>query len=159
MQKTSHGTADRAEPGSWCSTARRAIQSARLTGRLFSARQSKARRLETIKDTLDEAFEDTARADDQSESDAFLDPAVASRNVPRKASDVGEFDRGSGERVVLFAPRPVAEAALLREDIKRGATIRRSRGRRRRFRWLTDNAGTIVFVIGLLVLAWFVGAG
>lgn len=160
MQKTSHRRADRSASGFWLSTARRAIESARLTGRLFSGKDGEARPArEAIAESVDEAFEDTPRADGQSEPDAFLDLPAASRNVARRPSTIGNSGRRCSDRVVLFVPGAVTEADLLRENLARGEAIRRHRRRRKRFRWLADNAGTIVFVIGLFVLVWFVGAG
>jgi hypothetical protein len=63
------------------------------------------------------------------------------------------------DEVVLFLPRPVTKADLLREKFVCAATIRRRRRRRKLTKWCTGNAGTVVFVIGLFVLAWFVAAG
>jgi hypothetical protein len=76
----------------------------------------------------------------------------------RKAGNVRNSNRSSHERVVLFVPGPITEADLLRESVKHASTIRLRQRRRKRFRWLRDNVGTIVFVIGLLVLTWFVAA-
>ncbi len=111
------------------------IQSARLNGRLFSGRDGEAQpAVETIKENLERRLERASRADDRSAG-------------------------GSHERVVLFVPGPITEADLLRENVKHAGTIRLRQRRRTRFRPLTDNAGTIAFVIFLLVLAWFVGDG
>jgi len=62
------------------------------------------------------------------------------------------------DHVVLFLPGPVTKADLLRENLIRAAIIRRRRRLRTHTRWCKENVGTIVFVIGLLVLAWFVAA-
>jgi hypothetical protein len=57
----------------------------------------------------------------------------------------------------LFAPGPITDVALARANLKSAAII--IKYQRRRSRWFIDNAGTIVVVIGLLVVAWFVAAG
>jgi len=59
----------------------------------------------------------------------------------------------------LFAPRPIIDVALARANLKSAAIIIKHQRRRRHWRWFIDNAGTIVVVIGLLVVAWFVAAG
>jgi hypothetical protein len=87
-----------------------------------------------------------------------MDPPVAPRIAAPKASNIPTSDRNSLERVILFVPRPITEADLLRENVRHAKTIRQRQRRRKRFRWLRDNVGTIVFVIGLLVLTWFVAA-
>src|SRR5437879_5126989 len=134
MEKTALRRTDRAAPRFWRATARR-IQSARLTGRLFTDRDGEAQQAaETVTESFDEPFESTSRADDQSAG-------------------------GSRERIVLYALGPISEADLLKENLERSATIRRHRRRRKRFRPLTDNAGIVVFVIFLFALAWFVADG
>ena len=64
----------------------------------------------------------------------------------------------SREHVVLFVPKPITEADLLKENVKHAKTVRFRQRRRKRFRWFRDNVGTIVFVIGLFVLTWFVAS-
>ena|SRR6266436_1996513 len=65
----------------------------------------------------------------------------------------------ANDHVVLFLPGPVTKADLLRENLIRAATIRRRRRRRTLTKWCTDNVGTLLFIIGLFVIAWFVAAG
>ena len=159
MQKTSDERADWQASRSWLSTARWAMRSAPLAGRFFSAKRSGSHRaVETTVESFDESSEGTLHKDDQSAPAAFMDPALAPRTEARKAGAVRNSDRSRRERVVLFVPGPVTEADLLRENVKHARTIRLRQRRRKRFQWLSDNVGTIVFVIGLMVLAWFVTA-
>jgi hypothetical protein len=65
---------------------------------------------------------------------------------------------GASDQVVLFLPGPVTRADLHRENLRRAATIRRRRRRSTRAKWCEENAGTLMFVTGLLVLAWLVAA-
>ena len=135
------------------------MRSAPLAGRFFSAKRSESHRVvETIVESFDEPSEGTLHEDDQSGPAAFMDPPVAPRTEACKAGNIRNSDRNSRERVVLFVPGPITEADLLRENVKHARTIRLRQRRRKRFRWLRDNVGTIVFVIGLLVLTWFVAA-
>ena len=135
------------------------MRSAPLAGRFFSAKWSESQQAdETIVERFDEALEGTLHEDDQSGPPAFMDPPVAPRTEACKAGNIRNSDRNSRERVVLFVPGPITEADLLRENVKHARTIRLRQRRRKRFRWLRDNVGTIVFVIGLLVLTWFVAA-
>jgi len=53
----------------------------------------------------------------------------------------------------LFAPGPITDVALARANLKSAAIIIKHQRRRRHWRWFIDNAGTIVVVIGLLVVA------
>jgi len=96
---------------------------------------------------------------EQVEPAGSTDPSPALKNVAGKASVVRKPDSSSHERVVLFVPGPVTEASLLRENRLRGAIIRRRHRRLRRFRWLTESIGTMVAVIILYLLIWFVASG
>src|SRR5512146_3012285 len=152
MQRRAYGTEDKVARGSWFSTAR-------LTGRFFAAERDEARLAgKTIKEGFDESFEGTHFADDQGERDAFVSLPAASRMVARKISTIQKSDHANRDRVILFAPGPITEGDLLRENRVHHVTIRRHRRRYKRFRWLMDNAGTVAFVIGLLILVWFVSA-
>jgi len=143
------------------------MRSAPLAGRFFSAKSSESQQAdetdETIVESFDKPLERTLREDDQispqSSPAALMDSPVAPRTEARKAGDIRNSNRNSHERVVLFVPGPITEADLLRENVKHARTIRLRQRRRKRFRWLRDNVGTVVFVIGLLVLSWFVAAG
>jgi hypothetical protein len=135
------------------------MRSAPLTGRFFSAKASESQQAdETIVESFDEPVEGTLREDDQSSPAALMDSPETLGTEARKAGNVRNSNRSSHERVVLFVPGPITEADLLRESVKHASTIRLRQRRRARFRWLRDNVGTIVFVIGLLVLTWFVAA-
>ena len=135
------------------------MRSAPLTGRFFSAKASESQQAdETIVESFDEPVEGTLREDNQSSPAALMDSPETLGTEARKAGNVRNSNRSSHERVVLFVPGPITEADLLRESVKHASTIRLRQRRRKRFRWLRDNVGTIVFVIGLLVLTWFVAA-
>jgi hypothetical protein len=73
-----------------------------------------------------------------------------------RADDQTDRSGRSLTRVVLFVPGPVTEADLHRENLEVAATIRHRRRRFKRFRWLTENVGTIMFVTALLAVIWFV---
>jgi len=139
------------------------MRSTRLAGRLFSTRHGEARQEgEAIIENFDESMENAAPAEDQVDRVApagGTNPSPALGNVAGKASVVRKPDSRSHERVVLFAPGPVTEASLFRENRLRGAIIRRRHRRLRRFRWLTDSVGTMVAVIILYLLVWFVAFG
>jgi hypothetical protein len=87
-----------------------------------------------------------------------MDSSAAPRSIDAKVIDVGKSDRRNRDRVVLFLPGPVTESDLLREKLYHSAAARRRQQRRVRTRWIAENAGTIVFVSVLLVLAWWVSA-
>jgi hypothetical protein len=159
MQKTSNNRADWQAARSWLSTARWAMRSAPLAGRFFSAKRSESHYVvETIVESFDESLEGTPPEDDQYGARTFMDPPPAPRTEARKASAVRDSDHSGRQRVVLFVPRPITEADLLKENVKHARTIKLRQRQRKRFRWLSDNAGTILVVLGLMVLAWFVGA-
>lgn len=85
-------------------------------------------------------------------------PPSACRNEAIAPTDARSYHRSQSDCVLLFLPGPVTESDLLTESIERSRSIRRHRARRRRTRWLEDNFGTLVFVTGLFVLAWFIAA-
>jgi hypothetical protein len=74
------------------------------------------------------------------------------------SADPRSYHHSQSARVVLFLPGPVTEDDLLLDSIRRSRSIRRHKVRRRRTRWLEENCGTLVFVTGLFVLAWFIAA-
>jgi hypothetical protein len=178
MRKTSRRRADRSAPRStprsWISTAQSAIRFAPLAG-LFSATQGKRRRAdEATVESFDEPLEHTLRSDVEinpppsSDPIASMDPSVATEavattfpteNMAFKTAALPQSGLSDSERVVLFLPDPVTEDDLLKENLKRAATFRRRRLGRGRSRWLAENAGVIVFAIGLLALAWIVATG
>jgi hypothetical protein len=126
----------RVPKASWFSSARWANSSARLTGRLFVAKGREVRQaneVEGVKSDWVESSGDRLRADDQTDR--------SGRSLTR---------------VVLFVPGPITEADLHRENLKVAATIRHRRRRFKRFQWLTENIGTIMFVTALLAVIWFV---
>jgi hypothetical protein len=138
MQKTSpRRRPDRPAPrSSWFSSARWANSSARLTGRLFVAKGSEVRHTNEIEDVKSGWVESSGEG---------------------LRSDVRTDRSGWGRpRVVLFVPGPVTEADLYRENLRVAATIRHRRRRLKRFQWLTENVGTIMFVTALLAVIWFV---
>lgn len=159
MQKASHGRVGQIAPRLWLSTALGAIRPASLAGRLFSAGSVEDRGTgEAIIKSFEGVLKDILHPDDRNDSAAFTDLPATPANITCGPSIVRESGRSNRERVVLFVPEPVTEARLLRENVKRATTIRLRQRRRRRLRWLTDNIGTIVFVMGLFVVAWFVAA-
>jgi hypothetical protein len=144
-------------PQWWLSTTRWAWRSAPLAGRFFSPRPTESKPThETIVEDFVERLESTLHEGDRiTPAAVFTDPPVADTEV-RSTRDIRNPACKSRERVVLFVPRPITEADLLKENVKRAKTIRFRQRRRKRFRWFRDNVGTIVFVIGLFVLTWFV---
>lgn len=85
-------------------------------------------------------------------------PRAARENQAISTEDAGPHHRSQGGRVVLFLPEPVTEDDLLIDAVARARSVRRHRARRRSILWLEENFGTLVFVTGLLVLAWLVAA-
>src|SRR5512146_638215 len=163
MPKAWHGGGDRSVPRSfapraWLSTARWLTRSAPLAGRILSAKYAEGRQAaESTVARFDERLENPPRADNQSEPTASIDSPAAPRNIARKVGSSRKADWDSCDRVVLFLPTPVTEGDLLREKLYH-STIARQRQRRRGRRWITENAGSIVFVSALLVLAWLLSA-
>lgn len=132
------------------------MRSPLLVGRFFSAKSVDAKQAgETIVESFEELSEDTFRENDHRPA-ASMDPPAASKSEAYKPRNIRKSDRSSRNRVILFLPGPVTEADLLAENIRRAASIKQRQLRRRRTRWLRDNVGAVVFVVGLLVLTWFV---
>jgi hypothetical protein len=86
----------------------------------------------------------------RAQSDAASEPEYRREPEPDAAR--------ASERVVLFAPGPVTEAEFYRDSRKAAAVIRRRRRRGKRTRWMAENAGTILVVAMLLVVAWIMSA-
>jgi hypothetical protein len=158
MHRTSHEWTNRNAPR-WRLWTAQAMRSPLLAGRFFSAKSVDAKQAgETIVESFDEPSEDAFREDDLNGPAASMDPPAAPKSEAYKPRSIRRSDRSSRKRVVLFLPGPVTEADLLAENMRRAASIKQRQLRRRRTRWLRDNVGTVVFVIGLLVLTWFVAA-
>lgn len=156
MQKAGRDPLDQAPGPTWLSTARRAMRSGRMAGRLFAAGHDGEAGDATF-ENIAESFEETVPVDDLN-APASIDQSAAATNVASERK-FQKSDPTSRERVVLFAPGPITEAALARANSKRAAIIRKRQRQRRRWRWFIDNAGTIVVAIALAVVAWFVAAG
>jgi hypothetical protein len=167
MQKARHDKTHKRAPGSWLSTAESTMQSARLTKQLFSPRadqsaDSSDRMAENFGDKIvenfQEALEQIFRDDDRHEASAAPDLSATARDTAFNRNAARAPDRTARHHVVLFAPGPITQAELHRENLKRAAVIRQKYRRRKRFGWLNDNAGTIAAVAILLILAWFMAA-
>ncbi len=159
MQKARHDKTHRRALGSWLSTARSAMQAARSRGRLFPPADGQYPDPgERIVENFQEALEQVFSTDDGHKSPARPDLSEASKATTRNSNAAVTSGRVRRDRVVFFAPGPITEADLLRENLKIAAAIRHRHRRRRRFAWLTDNAGTIAVVTVLFVLAWFITA-
>lgn len=95
-------------------------------------------------------------ARDTSETEGVESDWVESSGDGIRADDQTDRSGRSRTRVVLFVPGPVTEADLHRENLKVAATIRHRRRRLKRFQWLTENVGVVMFVTALLAVIWFV---
>jgi hypothetical protein len=142
----------------WLSTARWVGQS-RLGARVFSARNAEP----TFENVAERTIENFLRAAAQPIPTGDTDKRAACASKPvvgtdsaYNASVVRVSDRIRREGVILFAPGPVTETVLRRENIRRARVLRQRHRRRRRLRWFKNNAVSIVVVFGLLVMAWFV---
>lgn len=138
----------------WLSTARWAGQQ-RFVGRLFSARNGKP----TFKNIVEPVAQTILGNDANTQAactTSTADLTVERTNSTYDSSVVRTPDRARHERVILFAPGPITETALRRANLRNAEVIRQRYRRRRRLRWLSENAVTIVVVFGLLVMAWFV---
>jgi hypothetical protein len=180
MQKARHEkTHRRRAPGSWLSTARSAMQSARLAGRLFRSRNDRFTKPDQkiankkvaadhipnekvpdhkIVENFQTALNQIFRAEDPHQAPARTDLSAAATDARFTPNTARAFGHSDHDHVVLFAPRPITRSELYKENLKRAAAIRQRHRRRGRFEWLYDNAGTIAGVTIILVLAWFLSA-
>ena len=136
----------------WLSTARSTLRLANLDGQVFSARHPGPRSA----DSAAHRFEGEQRGD-FSQPLAQPPGSVEGRFAQAVA---GLRDSGAAEadpnRVMFFAPGPVTQADLIRENFVRAHHVRRRHRRRMRYRWLTSNFGVIMAVLALFALVWFV---
>lgn len=135
------------------------MRSTPLAGRFFSDKCRVVRRAgDAIVEDFSEPSADPLRAGPQTEPVASASPSAAPRDLAGETGIVRKSDHRSRKHVVLFAPGPITEADLHKANRKFAATLKQRRRRAKRLRWLADNAATIVFVTGLLVLVWLVAA-
>jgi hypothetical protein len=142
----------------WLSTARWVGQS-RFGARVFSARNAEP----TFENVAERTIENFLRAaaqpipiGDTDKRAACASKAVVGTDLAYDASVVRASDRIRRERVILFAPGPVTETELRRENLRRAEVLRQRHRRRKHLRWFRNNAVSIVVVSVLLVMAWLV---
>ena len=135
----------------WLSTARW-VRRSRFGGQFFSARNA-----EPVLKNIAESPGRTIPGNDADTQATFTHTTVEGTDSAYNSSVVRASDRTRRERVIFFAPGPITETALRRATLGSAEVLRQRHRRRRRQRWLRDNAVTIVVVFGLLVMAWFVG--
>ena len=159
MQKARHDKAHRRALTSWLSTARSAMRSARSSEPLFTPRNAEsAEPRERLVENLQKTVQQFVRANDQHEPLARLDLFTELKNTACNSNSTQAHSPAGLDRVVLFAPGPVTQADLLKENSRRAVVIRHRHRRRRRYRWVSDNAGIIAAVAVIFVLAWFIAA-
>ena len=159
MQKARHDKTHQRAPASWLSTARSATRSARSSEPLFSPINGESA---DLRERLVENFQKTTQqfvsANDQHEPLARPDLYTGLRNTACNSNSTQAHSPTGLDRVVFFAPGPVTQAELLKENSRRAVAIRHRHQRRRRYRWVSDNAGIIAVVAVIFVLAWFIAA-
>jgi hypothetical protein len=159
MQKARHDKTYERAHGSWLSTARSVMRSARSTEQFYSPRRRQAADpADPSFENLEQGFQEQFPANDEQSVAADANLSAASANAAFESNAAPVLGRIAREQVVLFAPGPITQAELDRENFKRAAVIRHRHRRRKRFAWLTDNAGTIVAVVAIFVAAWFLAA-
>jgi hypothetical protein len=159
MQKAQHDKTHKRAPASWLSTARSIMRFARSSEPLFSPRDGEsAEPRERLVENFQEAVQEFVRTHDQNEPLARPDLSTGPKNTACNSNSTQAHGPAGLDRVVLFAPGPVTQADLLRENSRRAVAIRHRHRRRRRYGWVTDNAGIIATVAVIFVLAWFIGA-
>jgi hypothetical protein len=158
MQKARHDKTHKRAPAAWLSTARSTMRFARSSKALFSPDGESAEPRESLVENFQGAIQQAVRANDQHEPLARPDLSTGPKNTACNSNSTQAHGPAGLDRVVLFAPGPVTQADLLRENSRRAVAIRHRHRRRRRYRWVTDNAGIIATVAVIFVLAWFIGA-
>jgi hypothetical protein len=159
MQKARHDKTHKRAPASWLSTARSAMRFVRSSEQLFSPRDGEsAEPRERLVENFQEAVQQFVRANDQNEPLARPDLSTGPKNTACNWTSTQARSRTGLDRVVLFAPGPVTQADLLKENSRRAVAIRHRHRRRRRYGWVSDNAGIIAAVAVIFVLAWFIAA-
>jgi hypothetical protein len=152
MHKVPHRKSRSFMTSQWLSTARSTLRLAGLDGQVFSARNAQTR----SPDTAVHRFDAEPQGDSQrklfEQSDSvearFAGPVTYPLDVNAAHTDPN--------RVVFFAPGPVTQADLARENMARAHHIRRRHRRRIRYQWLTSNLGIIMAVLALFALVWVV---
>src|SRR5512146_480672 len=151
MPRVRHHKRQQIGPGWRLSTARSATQSARLGERLFpSTDRPFAAPDERIIANFEEAIRQAFNAGPQNGSPASSNSSAAPTDIACYSKATLTYGGARNDRVVFFASGPVTEADLHRERLKLSAAIRHHHRRRKRFAWLTDNAGTITLIAFLL---------
>jgi hypothetical protein len=85
-------------------------------------------------------------------------PRTGNEREAMSADNPRPYHRGQKGRVILFLPGPITEDDLFTDAIAHARRLRRYKAHHKRMQWLEENLGTLVFVAGLFVLAWFVAA-
>jgi hypothetical protein len=158
MQKAWYGKTHKRAPVSWLSTARSAMRSTRSSEPLFSPRNGEsAEAREGLVENFQKAVQQFVCSDDHFEPLARPDLSTVPKNTACN-SNSPQAQAADLDRIVLFAPRPVTQADLLKENSKRAVAIRHRHRRRRRYGWVSDNVGIIAAVAVIFTLAWFIAA-
>lgn len=114
------------------------------------------------RERLVEDFQKTAQqfvgATDRHEPLARPDLSTGPKNTACNSNSTQAHSPTGLDRVAFFAPGPVTQAELLKENSRRAVAIRHRHRRRRRYRWVSNNAGIIAAMAIIFVLAWFIAA-
>lgn len=159
MQKARHDKTHHRTPASWLSTARSATRSAGSSEPLFSRiNDESAEPRERLVENFQKTAQQFVSANDQHEPLARPDLSTGPKNTACNSNSTQAHSPTGLDRVVFFAPGPVTQAELLKENSRRAVAIRHRHQRRRRYRWVSDNAGIIAAMAVIFVLAWFIAA-
>jgi hypothetical protein len=162
MWKERHRKPRQLAQRSWLSTARSAARSARLGGPLFPPKDDPfaGPGEHIVGENVVKDFEDAIKQAFGEREDRISRPSAESQAARTDLACYSNAPVTSGrprhDRVVFFAPGPVTETDLFRERLKFSAVVRHHRRRRNRLSWITENVGTIILIVSLLILTWFV---
>jgi hypothetical protein len=159
MQKAKHDKTHKHAPASWLSAARSAMRSTRSSEPLFSPRDGEsAEPRESLAENFRQTVRPFVRAKDHHEPLADPDLSTGPKNIACNSNSTQAYSGADLDRIVLFAPGPVTQAEILKENSKRAVAIRHRHRRHRRYGWVSDNAGIIAAVAVIFVLAWLIAA-
>lgn len=159
VQKAQHDKTHKRAPALRLSTARSAVRFAHSGEPLFSPKDGEpAEPRERLVENFQEAVQQLVRANDQHGPLTPPDLSTGPKSTAGNSTATQASSPVGLNRIVFFAPGPVTQADLLKENSRRAVAIRHRCRRRRRYGWVRNNAGIIAAVAAIFVLAWFIAA-